>query len=945
MTTPTTVQVKLQLRADTAATWASVNPVLLNNELALETDTKKLKVGNGSTAWNSLAYFPFVVSGGTVLGNLEIGTTGTLTFEGSTADGFETTLGVVNPTADRTINLPNQSGTVIVSGNASIVDADISASAEIAVSKLADGAARQLLQTDAAGTGVEWTDNVDVPGTLDVTGAATFDSSVTITGDLTVNGTTTNINTQNLVVEDKNIILADVTTPTDLTADGGGITLKGATDKTITWSDTTDSWEFNQPTITTGSSTAASFIPTSSTVPSNGVYLPGTNQLALATNATQRLLIDSNGTIDLFNTSRVYNYGNASTFVFRTASGTQASPSAISTSSYVGQIVLNGFSGTNYRTVARVLALSDGAISESSSPGSLIFDTTPSGTITPTERLRITSDGKLGVGTSAPGAILHATSADNAKTAVLAGATNRIRAYGHLASFGGSVIEATNNAESAFAPLLLNGSSLTLGNNGTAIATVTSIGIGIGTTAPSTQLHTYAASGAVTLRVQSGAGIGDFAQAGTELYVANAANGSTSFWTNGSEKARVTSDGKLLVGTSSASTSSTITVQGNSSSSSGVGIIRACCGTSSPGTNDELGAITFGDNAQTGIAAIIGTRDGGTWSASSKPTRLVFHTTADGASSSTARATIDSSGRLLVGTSSAQGTSLSQVEGVAGDTEGPGALFLRRGLTVAQLGAFPGTTLGDVLFGNKEGGVGARIRSSTDGTWSSTSDCPSRLEFSTTADGASSPTERMIISNQGFLACADSGVTAATSGHVFSTSLNNWVMVLNNEDGTNPYGLLIDHAVDYNGTSREFLYCRAGVGNTLRASIRSNGGLANYSANNVNLSDRNAKKDITPAAGTWDCLKAWEIVNFHYKDQPDDADLNMGVIAQQIAESCPEVVTVFQETREATETEPAQEERIGVKDQQMVWMAIKALQEAQLRIETLEAEVAALKAS
>ena len=61
-----------------------------------------------------------------------------------------------------------------------IVNADVSASAEIAVSKLADGSARQLLQTDAAGTGVEWTDNVDIPGTLDVTGAVTLDSTLTI---------------------------------------------------------------------------------------------------------------------------------------------------------------------------------------------------------------------------------------------------------------------------------------------------------------------------------------------------------------------------------------------------------------------------------------------------------------------------------------------------------------------------------------------------------------------------------------------------------------------------------------------------------------------------------------------------------------------------------------------------------------------------------------------
>lgn len=76
----------------------------------------------------------------------------------------------------------------------------------------------------------------DVPNSISIPG------SLTINGDLTVNGTTTNINTTNLVVEDKNIIIGDTTTPTDVTADGGGITLKGTTDKTINWVDATDAW-------------------------------------------------------------------------------------------------------------------------------------------------------------------------------------------------------------------------------------------------------------------------------------------------------------------------------------------------------------------------------------------------------------------------------------------------------------------------------------------------------------------------------------------------------------------------------------------------------------------------------------------------------------------------------------------------------------------------------
>ena len=65
---------------------------------------------------------------------------------------------------------------------------------------------------------------------------------VNIVGDLTVGGTTTTINTTNLDVEDKNITLGKVSTPSDTTADGGGLTLKGATDKTFNWVNATDSW-------------------------------------------------------------------------------------------------------------------------------------------------------------------------------------------------------------------------------------------------------------------------------------------------------------------------------------------------------------------------------------------------------------------------------------------------------------------------------------------------------------------------------------------------------------------------------------------------------------------------------------------------------------------------------------------------------------------------------
>ena len=74
----------------------------------------------------------------------------------------------------------------------------------------------------------------------------TIANNLTVTNDLTVNGTTTTISTTTLQVEDKNIELATVTTPTDVLADGGGITLKGDTDHTIVWTDSTDSWDFSE---------------------------------------------------------------------------------------------------------------------------------------------------------------------------------------------------------------------------------------------------------------------------------------------------------------------------------------------------------------------------------------------------------------------------------------------------------------------------------------------------------------------------------------------------------------------------------------------------------------------------------------------------------------------------------------------------------------------------
>ncbi len=102
------------------------------------------------------------------------------------------------------------------------------------------------LATAATNTGVTKTVNLGTGGATGSTtninigsasgGTTTVKKDLVVDGDLTVNGTTTTINSTTLSVDDINIELGSTASPTDITANGGGITLKGATDKTISWS-------------------------------------------------------------------------------------------------------------------------------------------------------------------------------------------------------------------------------------------------------------------------------------------------------------------------------------------------------------------------------------------------------------------------------------------------------------------------------------------------------------------------------------------------------------------------------------------------------------------------------------------------------------------------------------------------------------------------------------
>lgn len=808
MTTPTTVQARFQLRADTAANWASVNPTLLNNEFGLETDTKKLKVGNGSTAWNSLAYFPSIVTGGTVLGNLEIGTTGTLTFEGSTADGFETTLGVVNPTADRTITLPNITGTVITTGdtgtvtstmladgtivnadvnasaaiahsklanitagfvllgNASnvptatalsgdvtinssgvtaigsgvIVDGDISATAEIAVSKLADGAARQVLQTDSAGTAVEWTDSLDLPGTLDVTQAATFDSNVTIQGDLTVNGTTTTIDTQNLIVEDKNVIIGNVTSPTDVTADGGGITLKGTTDKTISWSDTTNAWTSSEVVdIPAGTAAAPSLIFGGDV--NTGLYSPGADQVAISTAGTGRLFIDASGRVGLGTSSPATLLhlssatGSAAPTPTELRIATTTVASDWSTTDPWGRISYYSadLSDTGPKIIAAIDAVSTNA---AGGRGRLDFKLSEVTTGTLTSRLVITEAGLVGIGITSPLGKTHIQSSSTGLAAV-------------------------NNA----------GDELVIENNGTTGMTILSSNTSTGTI--------YFADS-------------DSPQPGAIQY--DHSDNNLNFRINNGERARIDSSGRLLVGTSTAfdvrvgltaitpqqqlaglnQSNSTFAIACASTTDASAGWLwlakyaSGTIGTNTTAVNadERLGNITFSgsDGSNQTQAASISAAVDGTPGTDDMPGRLVLSTTADGASGSTERLRINSSGTIFCGNGE---TAASPASSTISATSGAGTNIGGATLTI-QGGRGTGTgTGGPIVFSTAAAGTtGTTLNAATERA-RLTSTGALLVGTSTTPTGAKASS---LTVNEQLLVSPGLGIYSGLTGNITATT-------------------------------------------------------------------------------------------------------------------------------------------------------------------------------
>jgi len=416
MTTPTTVPVRLQLRADTAANWTSVNPILLANELGRETDTGKIKIGNGTSTWTSLAYqawatLPVAVNAG--------GTGQTSYTDGELLIGNTTgnTLTKATLTAGSGVAITNGTGSITVAASG-IADANIASDAAIVDTKLAT-----ITTAGKVNNSATTADSANTASAIVARDASGNFSAGTITADLAGNASTVTTNAD---------LTGDVTSVGNATSIAAGVIVDADVNASAAIAGTKISPDFgSQNVVTTGTSTAASLIPTGSSVPANGVYLPTANVVAIATNTTDRARIDSTGSVLIGPTSNRNVTNNAETplllvegddsnvrtiacianpgaeggFAAKIVLGksrgtTRGSVTSLVNDDVVGIVQFDGADGTNLVPGASIRAEVEGTPGTNDMPMRMVFATRASGTGSATERMRIDSSGRLLVGTS-----------------------------------------------------------------------------------------------------------------------------------------------------------------------------------------------------------------------------------------------------------------------------------------------------------------------------------------------------------------------------------------------------------------------------------------------------------------------------------------------------------------------------------------------------------------
>ena len=286
----------------------------------------------------------------------------------------------------------------------------------------------------------------------------------------------------------------------------------------------------------------------------------------------------------------------------------------------------------------------------------------------------------------------------------------------------------------------------------------------------------------------------------------------------------------------------------------------------------------------------------------------------------TERARIDSSGRLLVGTSSTSDSTTAVLQGRPGDASGGGKLTIQ-----GNYNGDAGATYGEIEI-KSAGGIVARISGEGDLNHAS-GDTPGRLVFSTTADGSASPTERMRISSDGLVSCSHS-----TANQV----------VINAENTNASFASTVIRPITSRaaGTSCLFFYAVANSVNTFL--VYNNGNVQNTNNSYAGISDFKLKENIVDATSQWSDIKALQVRKYNFKEETgQQTHTQIGLIAQEVELVSPGLVSESPD-RNAEGNDLGTVTK-SVNYSVLYMKAVKALQEAMERIEALEADVDQLK--
>ena len=317
--------------------------------------------------------------------------------------------------------------------------------------------------------------------------------------------------------------------------------------------------------------------------------------------------------------------------------------------------------------------------------------------------------------------------------------------------------------------------------------------------------------------------------------------------------------------------------------------------------------------------------------------------------------TADSSGKILINTSSSReiggGNAKLQIENtntesisITRTSADGGSPYLHFGKTRNGSVVQSGDSLGSIAFNGDDGTdlnhAGAEIRAFVDGTPGS-NDMPGRLAFYTTADGASTTTERVRLTAKGFLKCKGdySGYyNVGSAEHEFNADSGGATTVNIRAGSSNGNG--IKCLVNSSDSTNYFLGGYSLSADAWKAYVWSNGDLENAGNNYGGISDIKLKENIVDAKSQWNDIKNFKVRNFNFKDNPSQPML--GLIAQEAETVSPGLVysrpDLDKDGKELGTTTKA------LKYSVLYMKAIKALQEAMAKIETLETKVAALEA-